>query len=251
MTVEQRIAIAKVLKEGRNRAGMSQEELGEKLGYVKQTISNWELCKNEIPEEAFEKINTVLNLNISRETLKDMEERKVRNTKIKPLKDIDRYEDYDAAFEEILDEVFGKNDNDRVHRILVKKFICIATTQALWEIKRGEWGEQKNYWSLAAFKFLQIMNENIYFKKEFNDRCEGLAYQVNYVEQFIGDSYSNFLNAGKSEMIVFEKDHEVRLAKEATACIQDISMILPKRENSFVTALMVYLVETQNVLLTI
>ncbi len=251
MTIEQRMIIAKAIREGRKRADMSQEELGEKLGYVKQTISNWELCKSEVPEDEFEKINKALNLNISMKALNDMEERKVRNTKIKPLQDIDRFEDYDSLFEEILDEVFGKSDNDRAYRILVKKFLYIATTQALWEIQKGEWGNPKNYWNLVAFKFLQIINENLYFKKELDDRCEGIVYQLNEVEPFISDSFSNFFNEGKSDNIVFEKEYEIKLAKEASGCISDITMVLPKRENTFVTTLMVYLVETHDFLLSI
>ena len=242
MTYEHRMIIANAIKEGRTNLGLTQEQLGEKLGYVKQTISNWETGKNDVPDEEIERLNETLGLNISKKALMNQEERKVRNMMIKPLEEIDKFEDYFPVFDEAI-RLVTENDSSAVpYKIVMRKFLCISTVCALIEKKQLGW-EESSLWEITGYKLLTIINANSFEIIEAERRSAGIERQLELARKVILDSYSNIYNIGEIDNIVLEEKYEETLADYSTAYINDIIAILPDTDNSFITVLMVYLLE--------
>lgn len=249
MDIELRSILGNQIREARKSKGMSQEELGEKILYGKQSVSNWETGKSEIPDEVLMKLNEILETKFSKKAFTDLEEKKMRGLTIKSIEEVDRYEDYSKLFDEITGRVFDGDESKRAYEIVVKKFLHVAATLALIERKHGEWESNDNVWHIVSFKLLQIINENSFAKAECEERSEGIIAQLNSADEYIQDSYSNIFNFGElGDNIVLEKRHEEELGGYANCYISDIISILPKKENAFLTELMVYLIETKRIL---
>ena len=242
MKFEQRMIIANAIKEGRKNVGLTQEQLGDKLGYVKQTISNWENGRNDVPDEDIDRLNEVLNLKISKKALMNMEERNMRKMMIKPLEEIDKFEDYCPVFDEAI-RLVTENDSSAVpYKIVMRKFLYISTVCAMIDKKRLSW-EESSLWDVTGYNLLTIINANSFEKIESEGRSVGIAGQLERAKKKILDSYSNVYNIGELENIVLEEKYEETLADYATAYIDDIKAMLPNTDNSFMTVLMVYLME--------
>lgn len=242
MKYEHRMKIANEVKEGRKKVGLTQEQLGDKLGYVKQTISNWENGRNDIPDEDIERLNEVLNLRISKKVLMNMEENNMRKMMIKPLEEIDKYDDYSTVFDEAIRLVTGNDNNAIPYSIVIKKFLYISAVWAIIEKKQLSW-EEASLWDITGYKLQTIINANIYEKINDVGRKEGIVCQLERVSEIIRDSYSNIHNIGELDNIILDQKYEELLASYAEAAIHDIKVILPETENEFMTVLMVYLME--------
>ena len=247
--IQLRSILGDKIREARKNKSMTQEQLAEELGYGKQTISNWELGKSEVPDDMIEKLNGILETKLSKKAFTDLEEKKMRGSNIKSIEEVDRFEDYLKLFDEITGMVFDGDEGKRAFEIVVKKFLLVAATVTLIERKRGEWEKNDKVWSIVSFKLLQIINENGFVKAECDERSDGIIAQLKETDQFIIDSYNNIFNVGElEELIVLEKRYEETLGEYATSYINDLMCILPKKENSFLTELMVYLIETVRIL---
>ena len=65
MMVQQQLALANFLKEKRIRAGLSQKEVAEKLGYsTAQFVSNWERGLSAPPVETLKVIAEMYNVDL-------------------------------------------------------------------------------------------------------------------------------------------------------------------------------------------
>lgn len=247
--IQLRIILGNQIKEARRNKGITQEEVADKLGYVKQSVSDWERGAREVPDDVLEKINGILETKFSKKAFTDLEEKKMRGSNIKSIEEVDRFEDYLKLFDEIIGMVFEGDEGKRAYEIVVKKFLLVASTLTLIERKHGEWESNDNIWNIVSFKLLQIINENGFMKAECEERSEGIIAQLEDAYKYINDSYSNIFNIGElGDNIVLEKRYEEALGEYAVGYINDIISILPKRENSFLTELMVYLMETKRIL---
>lgn len=60
---------SKVIKDGREKAGLSQEKLAEMLHVSKQAVSNWERGRN-LPDEGLrEELERILDINLHNEKM--------------------------------------------------------------------------------------------------------------------------------------------------------------------------------------
>lgn len=249
MDIGFRIILGEQIKEARRKKNMSQEELGEKLGYVKQSVSDWERGVREVPDDVLDNLNGILETKFSKKAFKDLEDKKMRGSNIKSIEEVDRFEDYSKLFDEIIGMVFEGDEGKRAYEIVVKKFLHVAATLALIERKHGEWEQNDNVWHIVSFKLSQIINENSFMKAECEERSEGIIAHLEHADEYIRDSYSNIFNIGElGDNIVLEKRYEEELGGYANCYISDIISVLPKKENSFLTELMVYLIETTRIM---
>ena len=70
----------------RKKAGISQEELGEKIGVTRQTISNWELGETTPNPEQLKSLSKLLNITIDElvdNEIKDVLTQKITDTEKK------------------------------------------------------------------------------------------------------------------------------------------------------------------------
>ena len=91
MDIGFRIILGEQIKEARKKKNMSQEELGEKLGYVKQSVSDWERGVREVPDDVLDNLNGILETKFSKKALKDLEDKKMRGSNIKSIDEVDRF----------------------------------------------------------------------------------------------------------------------------------------------------------------
>ena len=164
----------------------------------------------------------------------------MRKMMIKPLEEIDKFEDYSPVFDEVI-RLVTENDSSAVpYKIVMRKFLYISTACALIEKKQLNW-EESSLWDITGYNLLTIINANSFEKIESEGRSVGIAGQLERAKKKILDSYSNIYNLGELDNIVLDKKHEETLADYATSYIDDIKAILPDTDNSFMTTLMVYL----------
>jgi DNA-binding XRE family transcriptional regulator len=57
--------IGQRLKEWRNKRGLTQQELAQKLGVARQTIASWEVGRTDIPNWALKKLKEEFNLDLN------------------------------------------------------------------------------------------------------------------------------------------------------------------------------------------
>ncbi len=57
--------IGQRLKEWRNKQGLTQQELAQKLGVARQTIASWEIGRTDIPNWALKKLKEEFNLDLN------------------------------------------------------------------------------------------------------------------------------------------------------------------------------------------
>ena len=89
----------KAIKIARTKAGMTQEQLGEKIGYTKQAISNWEMGKSIPRAEDKIALQELLEFEPAPQI-----ERKEQVDKVKSLKEIKTEEELDMAIDRIIKE---------------------------------------------------------------------------------------------------------------------------------------------------
>ena len=248
MTIEPKIKLGEMIKEAREKAGLTQEQLGEKLFISKQAISNWELGKSEIGDESIERLNEILGLNISKKAFMNLEDRKMRKMKIKQLEEIRTFEDYSTVFDEVLRMVVGSENLTSAYAIVIKKFLYIALAYALIEKKRGLWDEDHNLWGIVGYRILTLVSGDFLEKKEDVEKSIAITNRLNNAKKMILDSYNNIFYGCEVEDIVLEEPYEEMLGDTATLYIDDVIEILPRTENSFLTTLIVYLIETKRIL---
>jgi transcriptional regulator with XRE-family HTH domain len=53
------------LKEWRNKQGLTQQALAQKLGVARATVASWEIGRTEIPYEALKKLKEEFNLDLN------------------------------------------------------------------------------------------------------------------------------------------------------------------------------------------
>ncbi|NPA14255.1 MAG: helix-turn-helix transcriptional regulator [Aquificae bacterium] len=57
--------IGQRLKEWRNKQGLTQQELAQKLGVARQTIASWEIGMTDIPNWALKKLKEEFDLDLN------------------------------------------------------------------------------------------------------------------------------------------------------------------------------------------
>ena len=58
------MALGKNILEARKKSGLSQEQLGDKVGVTRQTVSNWELEETTPNPEQLKSLSKVLNVSV-------------------------------------------------------------------------------------------------------------------------------------------------------------------------------------------
>jgi len=53
------------LKEWRNKQGLTQQELADKLGVARATVASWEVGRTDIPNWALKKLKEEFNLDLN------------------------------------------------------------------------------------------------------------------------------------------------------------------------------------------
>ena len=101
------------IRMARNEKGLTLEELGESIGYVKATISAWELGKYPISQENLNRINEVLGTNFTKGK-KESEE--MNNKELSEIKSIDE-------MDTILSSFINKQDLETSYPKLLSKML--------------------------------------------------------------------------------------------------------------------------------
>lgn len=108
------------IKLARMKAGLTQEQLAEKVGYTKQTISNWENGKSRPSLEDWIMVKEILGIEESPSA-----ERKKNMDTIKPLRKIDSVEEMDETIEEIIKRLAFSSPFEKSVNFMLKKTLWV------------------------------------------------------------------------------------------------------------------------------
>ena len=119
---------SKLIKDGREKAGLSQEKLAEMLHVSKQAVSNWERGKNLPDEGCREDIEGILDIKLHNERMaKKVCTPFIRQIpEIKPLEEINSLEELLPSIERIIDSVAVD-----AYESTVKEMLYLTLTEML------------------------------------------------------------------------------------------------------------------------
>ena len=118
----------KAIKIARTKAGMTQEQLGEKIGYTKQAISNWEMGKSIPRAEDKIALQELLEFEPAPQI-----ERKEQVDKVKSLKEIKTDEELDMAIDRIIKEYGFRSPFEEAVNYMLKKTLWILTGDFVYQ----------------------------------------------------------------------------------------------------------------------
>ena len=115
--------LGRYVRRARERAGLTQEQLAEKLFVSKQAVSNWERGANRIDEAVRERLEETLNISLTGKP----ESEENMNLDIKKLEDIKNLKELYDAYDEILAEVpIDSAFEHSVRRLLHLLLMCVT-----------------------------------------------------------------------------------------------------------------------------
>ena len=235
--------LGKNIRLGRNRAGMTQEELAEKLFVSKQAVSNWELGKNRPDEALRENIEQLLHVDLST----DVYHRKMNKPiQIKPLKQIDNMEELMATADAIIDQI--KVDT---FEHTVKKMLSLTVFQMLgYDIYyqdhcRNSFAELDGIdWGCIAEDIDLLIDTS---GDEFFLREDGLCLietenllkkRIWYMSFMIGgELFEDFDDDG------YRNDFVQQIGRYGEDCGYDLLDLIPEADNSVITVYKTALLE--------
>ena len=154
----------KALKKARINAGMTQEQLGEKIGYTKQTISNWEMGKTNMSFEDRLRLQDLLGFEPDPGI-----KRKEQVDKVRLLQEIRTEEDLDATIDRILKSFGFRSPFEIAVNYMLKKTLWVYAGNFVYQNILYELYHEKHHtekepfyfdWFDVDMRFGMIINES-------------------------------------------------------------------------------------------
>lgn len=115
--------LGRYVKRARERAGLTQEQLAEKLFVSKQAVSNWERGANRIDEAIREKLEEMLGITLTERPKAEVE----MGLEIKKLQEMENLEElYDSYDKIILEVPVDRAFEHSVRRLLKLLLMCVT-----------------------------------------------------------------------------------------------------------------------------
>ena len=250
---------ATLIKRGREEAGLTQEQLAEKLHVSKQAVSNWERGKNLPDEGVRDQLEEVLQIKLHKEKmntfignpfLKEVPE-------IKPLESIGEIHELLEAVETIIASVELKEYEAVVKKLLHLTLVTLLGYEIYYEkhcckyysgehddeldwaatacnlrdlMKTRElWPMGKNWRDFGAESFLGKKFECMAFRiggelfEDFDDNgyCDGYVQQIGGYGESCGYDMINLLPDSNTDILVIYKAAVLDVADMLDAAIPD------------------------------
>lgn len=201
---------AKVIKRGREDAGLTQDELAEKLHVSKQAVSNWERGKNLPDESIRENIEQILHVKLRKEKMSIF----VGNPfikqipELKPLETIGDIDTLVEAVEAIIDSVHIGEFETTVKKMLYLTLFELLGYEIYYEkhCKNGYSGKYDDIldWAATSANLEELIKSHelwplektsLHFQANtlLGKKIEWMAYRIGgeLFEDFDDDGYRN------------------------------------------------------------
>ena len=129
------ILTSKKIKEGRQKAGLTQEQLAEKIHVTKQAVSNWERGENLPDEDVREKIEEILGIKLRKESMVNYHYKPFhkQNPELKSLGEIDQIEEITDAVLKIVDSLSIDSYENTIKRMIFLTLIVILGKEIYYD----------------------------------------------------------------------------------------------------------------------
>lgn len=155
---------SKLIKEARRKAGMTQEQLAEKLYVTKQAVSNWERAINLPDEQVRERIETILGIKLRKEKMSATYTLPFGGGSIPSLKPLSEMKSVDEISSSVTEIINSITIDNYVH--VVKKMLYFALMELIsYEIYfeghcRKVFTDEPLDWDTTASELDSLINDS-------------------------------------------------------------------------------------------
>lgn len=246
--------IGEEIRRQRVLRNLTQDELGDALGYSKQTISAWENGRLTPTEETYKNISSLFNVNPGL-MHKDYTEEREMQFNVKKLEELKTVTEIESAIDQILNILPLQGDNSFVIKYILKRLIFVGVSDALC---RNRISKMHNHKFIQPFYWFEAIDNSLgmalylnYDKRpdEINERC----ITVNEIRKELDSKQNMFFYGyyGKNANILdwtekeFEenaplKGNDRKIVKRGYDSVFELMEVLPYNDNSLITSILVY-----------
>ena len=230
--------------------GLTQDKLGEAVGYSKQTISAWENGRLTPTDEAIESLKNLIHVDPIL-SVRNQTEEKEMCLSVKPLEELKTEKEVEGAINEILGKLPLQGENQFVIKYILKRLMFVGVAESL---SYNRIGKMHNHEHIRPYSWLQTMdnitmgvsyenytaehNENNYrpsatvLRSELDSKWELISYGC------YGPT-ENILDEEPDKIPLKGDDRDIVLKGERS--LSELMEILPMNDNSIITSVLVYL----------
>lgn len=246
--------IGEEIRRQRVLRNLTQDELGDALGYSKQTISAWENGRLAPTEETFENLSSLFNFNPGL-MHKDYTEEKEMQFNVKKLEELDTVEEIERSIDQILNILPLQGDNSFVIKYILKRLIFVGVSEALCKNRICKMHNHKFIEPFSWFAAIDdVLGLALYlnFDKspvDMEDSCttvkelrkELISKQDLFFYGYYGKKV-NLLdcNADELEENAPLKGNDRKIVKRGYDSVFELLEVLPFNDNSLITSILVY-----------
>lgn len=184
---------SKQIQEARRKAGMTQDQLADKLHVTKQAVSNWERGKN-LPDEAIrENIENVLSIKLRNEKMSTPYQSSFLGTipKIKPLGEMNSIDEVVSSVKEIINSITIDSHEHVVKKMLYLTLMEIIGYEIYFEGHCQEYfNEEPLDWDTTASELDSLIKDSDTWLLEdtkYRPNCKNpLSTKISLMAFFIG-----------------------------------------------------------------
>ena len=241
--------------------GLTQDKLGEAMGYSKQTISAWENGRLTPSEEAYENLRSILHVAPESKICSSMEEKKMCLS-IKPLEDLKSEKEVENAIEQILNTL-SLNENQHIIKYVLKRLMFVGVAETLSYNRIGKMHNHKmirDYsWKMTIFcissgLFLEnachkynneaYVSTALVLKDMLDEKMDLLMYGCHGPQ----DNWWKIDNPDDIEEQIPLKGDDWEIEAKGITCLYELLDVLPENDNSIITSVLVYLKDIESLI---
>ena len=246
--------IGEEIRRQRVLRNLTQDELGDALGYSKQTISAWENGRLTPTEETYKNISSLFNVNpglIHKDYMEEIE----MQFNVKKLEELKTVTEIESAIDQILNILPLQGDNSFVIKYILKRLIFVGVSDALC---RNRISKMHNHKFIQPFYWFEAIDNSlgmalyINFDKrsvDMEDSCttareirkELISKQDLFFYGYYGKKV-NLLDCNEDELEENAplKGNDRKIVKRGYDSVFELLEVLPFNDNSLITSILVY-----------
>lgn len=206
---------SKQIKEARRKAGMTQEQLAEKLYVTKQAVSNWERGINLPDEQVRENLEHILSIKLRNEKMSTPYKQPFGGAipSLKPLNEMKSVNEVSSSVEEIINFITVDNYSHTVKKILYLALVELIGYEVYFEGHcRKYFTDEPLDWGVTASELDSLIKDSDSWLLEDTDYRPNdkniLSNKIELMAFFIGgEQFEDFDEDGYRDGFVQQIGH--------------------------------------------
>lgn len=225
--------IGSIIRDGRRKKNLTQENLAELLSVTKQAVSNWENGKNRVDEDSREKLSEIIGYKIDYNDHKGDQ-----RMKIKQIEDIDSLEEIEEAINEIIEDTVLDNEHETTIKTLLRMTIWCVIGFERYKYHYTKGKDMEYDWESVGWVMRALVDDKESYPFEDFKKLESYSFRS---ENLLKDKISYMGYASGAELFEdFDDDGYIQGFPQLIGRITELyshrlGSLLPNTENDIIT----------------